>query len=109
MLETLIEALCSPLVAMVMLVIFTAIAFIMKMTGDGASLSGIVEHAASGFSIVLIVMLAVTFFDLHTTCRILLDSNLLQIEFATVMLTGLWHMVLRYFFKFDPPPPRNHS
>lgn len=102
MIEKAIVILSSPAGLGLALIALCAISLTIRATSaQGSSLLGIVDNAASGLGFVFILLLAATFFDLATTCRILIQNNLLQFEFLVITFVGVWHMAMRFIATID--------
>ena len=91
----------SPFFLFIGLVISSAISVATNMSSDNYSAGSIADKTASGMGIFLILILAATFYDIQITCRLLLDSNLLQAELAVIFFISLAHMIHRYVRDFD--------
>lgn len=101
MIERAIIVLSSPAGLGIALIALCAISMTIRATTVGGSLLGVVDNASSGLGFVFILLLAATFFDIATTCRILLQNNLLQFEFLVITFAGVWHMAARFIRTLD--------
>jgi hypothetical protein len=101
MIEKAIVILSSPAGLGLALIALCAISLTIRATSAQGSLLGVVDNAASGLGFVFILLLAATFFDLATTCRILIENNLLQFEFLVITFVGVWHMAMRFIATLD--------
>ncbi len=101
MLYSTIIILTSPLVLFLSIIIFTIIAFAVSGSSVDHSPQKMAHIAASGMASVLLLIFCVSLFDIQTSCKLLIDNNLLQTEFIVITAYSMVHMLATFLLKAD--------
>lgn len=91
----------SPLVLFIMLVVFLVIGFAVSATSGDFTLNGSGRHAASGMAVFLLLVFTVSLVDIELSCSLLIDNNLLQVEFVVLIFYSMYQQAWYYFKNFD--------
>ncbi|MER9020651.1 hypothetical protein [Mesorhizobium sp. M0898] len=101
MIENFIVVITSPIALFVLLFVFLGISAVVLGTSGDFGLGGLGTHAASGVAVFLLAVLGVSLFDIAVSCRLLVDNNLLQSEFITIIFYALLQQASKYIREFD--------
>jgi hypothetical protein len=97
-----VEIVTSPFVVFIVLCTLTGVVATVKVSSDRYKLIDIADSVASGMSMLFILVLAATFYNIGMTCHILVDDKLLQFEWAVIAFVSLFYMLVRFITNFDP-------